>query len=130
MRQTKKLIKAREAIRKYGLTRILQNAQTTLNAQESADFIYKILLDNNFCWNSQLGTWDKVEPPAPPKTMIEIRIRTGSDWLINSDLLSRIERAMDAIRLKQINKSKPYPQRPPNHADSAIYYQFIDELKP
>ena len=125
MRKTKKLVKAQETIRNLSIS----NQVTTIGAM-NAEVYYEVLQKNNYFWNSQTQEWEKAVNPDPPKQIIEIRIRTEGDWLINSDLLCRIERAMDAIKLKTVNKSKPYPQRPPNQLDSAIYYQFMDELKP
>ena len=127
IRKTKKLLKAQEAIRKF-LNKEYSEAQTALI--QSADAYYDLLEKNNYFWNSQNQKWEKAQPAEPPKQVIEIRIRTEGEWLVNPFfLIQRFERAMDAIRLKAISKSKPYTQRPPNQLDSSIYYKFIDEIK-
>jgi len=118
MRQTEKLRKAQ----KVWLD--IKNQPTNMPHQE----LYNRLNLLGYIYKD--SEWIKVNEEAhPPQNVIEIRIRTDGTWLIKSDLLDRIERALNVVKLQQINKSVPYAQRPPRQHDSAIYYQFIDELK-
>jgi hypothetical protein len=125
MRRTKKLLEATATIKKYGL----QAHRIGFNSLSSSDEHYQLLEENNYFWSSKTQQWEKAQNAEPPTEKIRIRITTGGDWLSNSNLLERLEKAFEAIKLLQISKSKIYNQRPPNQLDSAIYYEFMDELK-
>ena len=125
MKQTKKLLQAQKTITKYGL----KAHRIGFNSILSADDHYQLLNENNYFWNSNENEWQKGPTADPPTELIKIRITSSSEWLKNSNLLERLERAFNAIRLSQVNKSKFYSQRPPNHLDCAIYFEFVDELK-
>lgn len=120
MRQTFKLLEAEKTVAKHGLKHCV-----LITANE----YYQLLEKNNYFWNSKTKKWEKAQKADPPTEKIRIRITTEGDWLINSDLLKRLEKAFESINLFQISQSKFYTQRPPNQLDSSIYFEFMDKSK-
>jgi hypothetical protein len=88
--------------------------------------LYSTLNKCGFYWNSDLKIWEELNQDAdPPTELIRVRVWTDARFVEQAavDLIS----SLDAQGLRLVEKSLPFPCRPPKQLESRIYLTFIKE---
>ena len=113
-KQTAKYVAACSTLRKI--------KQSTAGDQEAA---YKRLQDAGFMWNSKSQIWMSLgnEPADKPTKLIYCRVWAAAD--VVAEVADLVEDAMKARAVMLIERSNPYPCRPPKQLESRIYLKFI-----
>ncbi len=87
------------------------------------DELYAELNRLGWFWNSKIKKWERDDRPALEESkLIKIRILASAQKVVQAAELF-IESAED-MGLKLLEKSEPYPCRPPNQNDARIYLSF------
>lgn len=86
--------------------------------------LYQSLADEGYHWNSETGEWENWnETPADEPTEL-IRIRAWARGEAVEMVADGVVESMLAAGLRLIERSRPYPCRPPKQAESRVYLTF------
>jgi hypothetical protein len=113
-KRTKKFVAAQMAATNNGLGFRL--------IQEHQDDLYRALEAVGYQWNPDAGLWIKLldQPAEPPSDLIRIRIWAEARYV--EGLADVIANALKpAIDAELIERSAPYPCRPPKQKESRVY---------
>lgn len=93
----------------------------TTGDQEAA---YKRLMDAGYMWDSKTQVWLNLgnEPADKPTQMIRVRVWTDASKV--DDAANVVVAAMQD-RFHLVERSDPYPCRPPKQAESRVYLSFL-----
>lgn len=90
--------------------------------------LYAELNRLGFYWNSKVQRWERNDQLAdPPSQLLRVRV-----WAAAEKVEQMAEIAIESMQqygLKLLERSEPYPCRPPKQADSRIYLTFIEDEK-
>ena len=109
---------------KYRAALKIAKAISIPNALEDQSALYQKLNEHNYFWNSKLKTWGK-KPALAPTDLVRIRV-----WAAAEHVEQAADDAMNALshhHYKLLERSSPYPCRPPKQLESRIYLTFLPE---
>lgn len=92
------------------------------------DELYERLQKQGYHWNSKAGEWEyhKPESANDPTPLLYIRVWADAD---------AVEQAADEVSQKLaggyalVERSRPYPCRPPKQLESRVYLKFLPKQK-
>ena len=89
-----------------------------------AETLYRLLNEAGYQWNSDTGTWDNWQamPADEPSELIRIRCWARSE--VVEMIADGVVESMRAAGLNLMERSQPYPCRPPQQRESRIYLTF------
>jgi hypothetical protein len=113
MRRTKKYVAAESFFRGAGI-----------RISGDAEEMYQTMADHGYQWNSESGTWDDwgAMPRDQPTELIRVRAWARAEAV--EMVADGITEAMLAAGLVLVERSKPYPCRPPKQLESRVYLTF------
>jgi hypothetical protein len=90
----------------------------------TSDELYQYLTVQGYYWDANCGLWIKAADQSndPPSTQVKIRI-----WADKNQVIEIAEKAIEALtdqEFRFIEKSIPYPCRPPKANDARVYLTF------
>ncbi len=89
------------------------------------DELYSELNRLGWYWNSENKQWIRdLTPPNPTTNLIRVRVWAAKEKVSNAAELFIENAETNGLRL--LEKSEPYPCRPPNQNESRIYLTFED----
>lgn len=92
---------------------------------QTQDKLYSELNRLGWYWDSKQQRWIRDERVAEAETkLIRIRVWTGVTQVEN--VADNVVEAMQERGLRLLEKSPPYPCRPPQQNDSRVYLTFED----
>lgn len=92
---------------------------------ETQDELYSELNRLGWYWDSKQQRWVRDDRVADPETkFIRIRVLSGTSQVQN--VADNVIEAMQERGLRLLEKSPPYPCRPPQQNDSRVYLTFED----
>lgn len=92
---------------------------------ETQDELYSELNRLGWYWDSKQQRWVRDGRVADPETkLIRIRVLSGTSQVQN--VADNVIEAMQERGLRLLEKSPPYPCRPPQQNDSRVYLTFED----
>jgi hypothetical protein len=99
--------------------------ETLTFPHQTQEELYQELNRLGWFWNPKIQRWERDDriPNAATKT-IYIRVMTGKERV--EQAAEAIAEALEQYGLELIEKSEPYPCRPPKQNDARVYLQFID----
>lgn len=114
-KRTKKYVAAEQAAKRIGL-------QVSAG---HADALYTQLNAQGYQWNSEAGTWDDwgALEADQPSGMIRIRCWAAGESV--GLIADGVVEAMLAAGLQLVERSQPYPCRPPQQLESRVYLSFV-----
>ena len=89
------------------------------------DELYAELNRLGWYWKSKSGKWERDDRPPIVNSLIEIRVWAKKE--VVEDVAQHFAEAAEEMGLNFIEKSDPYPCRPPHQLESRIYLTFQDE---
>ncbi len=94
----------------------------SLNGDQEA--LYKRLNESGIWWDSKAGQWVKFSsvPADEPTPKIMVRI-----WAAEGQIKEAVDNVVRGLRgkCKLINRSDPYPCRPPKQKEIRVYLEFL-----
>lgn len=89
-----------------------------------AETLYRLLNEAGYQWNSDTGAWDNWQamPADEPSELIRIRCWARAD--VVEMIADGVVESMRAAGLQLMERSQPYPCRPPQQRESRIYLTF------
>ena len=91
----------------------------------SQDELYTELNRLGWYWSSKKSQWERDDRQAIDNNLVKIRVWAKKE-IVEELAQHFIESGVDR-GLKFIEKSAPYPCRPPNQLESRVYLTFQDE---
>lgn len=92
---------------------------------ETQDELYSELNRLGWYWDSKQQRWVRDDRVAEAETkFIRIRVLSGASQVQN--VADNVVEAMQERGLRLLEKSPPYPCRPPQQNDSRVYLTFED----
>ncbi|WP_086757976.1 hypothetical protein [Nostoc sp. 106C] len=92
---------------------------------QTQDQLYSELNRLGWYWEPQRKEWVRDDTPAKEATkLIRVRVWTASDKV--EDAADLFVETAEEKGLRLLEKSAPYPCRPPNQKDSRVYLTFED----
>lgn len=90
---------------------------------------YQILQEAGYQWNSKASGWELLasQPANDPSPFIRFRI--WADAEIVPDLADDMIRLAAGLGLVLVEKSQPYPCRPPQQLEARVYLTFVSAKK-
>jgi hypothetical protein len=90
------------------------------------DELYSELNRIGYYWNSKTKEWERDDRlPNPANKLIKLRVWTAADQV--ESFADLIVESCESIGLELVDKSKPYPCRPPQQLESRIYLLFSNK---
>ncbi|MEZ4622092.1 MAG: hypothetical protein R2867_42200 [Caldilineaceae bacterium] len=86
--------------------------------------MYPHLESNGYQWNSESGEWENWQAMDADEPSELIRVRTWARAEVVEMIADGIVEAMLAAGVRLVERSKPYPCRPPKQLDSRVYLTF------
>lgn len=93
-------------------------------SHSSQDELYSELNRLGWYWNSKNKQWERDDRIAVESKLIKVRVWANSE--IVEELADLFIEQSSEIGIRFLEKSKPYPCRPPNQNESRIYLTFED----
>jgi hypothetical protein len=101
-------------------------ASTTKNQEE----LYQLLQSNGFFWDSQAKQWEEFDIEDADEPTLLIMVRVWADAEIVEEAADDIVRELKhKYRWQLVEKSTPYPCRPPKQRESRVYLKFLPRVK-
>lgn len=94
-------------------------------ATDEAEALYQALNAKNFFWDATDGRWVPGSEPEPATDLIRVRVWAEASKV--EDVANSLVRRMNGAGYSLIEKSEPYPCRPPKQLESRIYLTFREE---
>ena len=93
-------------------------------SHQTSDELYEYLIAQGYYWDANCGLWIQAadQNNDPPSTQIKVRL-----WADKSQVEGIAEKAIEALTdqgFRFIEKSIPYPCRPPKANDARVYLTF------
>lgn len=118
-RMTKKYTETLRTGRKVGI-------RTEAGDQE---WLYQMLSEQGYQWDADAGQWQHLPslPADEPSNLI--RVRVWAEANIVGLMADGIIESMLAAGLRLVERSQPYPCRPPQQRASRVYLTFEPEVR-
>lgn len=94
------------------------------------EWLYRILAEQGYQWNSDAGEWQHLPSLPEDEPSPLIRVRVWAEASIVGLMADGIEAALQQAGLRLVERSVPYPCRPPQQRESRIYLTFEPEVQP
>lgn len=108
---------------KYKAATILSQKLSLPQTEDSRD-LYRLLNDNGWYWDEQSGWIEKLQPPHPPSKLVRVRVWASCDRL-EAEAKAIADALIEIHDYELVEKSDPYPCRPPSQQDSRVYLTFL-----
>lgn len=90
---------------------------------DTQEQLYQELNRLGWWWNSKVQKWEHNEQLAvPPTDLIRIRVWAAADEVAQA--AAAVIEGLEQFDLKLLERTEPYPCRPPKQAESRIYLTF------
>lgn len=98
--------------------------QIKISIPNDAEQLYKALVEIGYQWDSDKGKWTYLpaEPADAPTDLLMVRVWAEKELVAHA--ADRIVKHM-ASAYQLIERSDPYPCRPPKQLESRIYLKFM-----
>jgi len=100
---------------------LLQSLQLPLSGNQEE--IYDRLNQQSYYWDSALKNWIKNDTPADSPTEL-IRVRVWADSRFVELIAQDCIQSLASKGFRCVDKSEPFPCRPPKQLESRIYLSF------
>lgn len=90
---------------------------------QAQDVLYTELNRLGWYWQAKKKEWERNDAPAKEATKL-IRVRVWAAREVVEDAAELFLENVESMGLRLIEKSSPYPCRPPNQLESRIYLTF------
>lgn len=119
---TRKYTAAIETAHKAGLT---QPGGWATNQED----VYQALNQAGYHWNSETNAWEQWtdEPADQPTEFVMVRVWAAAETV--GDVTDDLVRAMRKAGARLMERSNPYPCRPPKQQEARVYLKFLPERK-
>lgn len=93
------------------------------------DWLYQQLSEQGYQWDSDAGAWQHLPslPADEPSPLIRVRVWANNE--IVGLMADGVVAAMLDAGLRLVERSQPYPCRPPQQRESRIYLTFEPEVR-
>jgi hypothetical protein len=84
--------------------------------------LYRRLGEHNYFFDSKSKVWEKGEPANPPTELVRVRVWAKAEQIeqVADKLVSDLSHDY-----RLVERSEPYPCRPPKQLESRIYLSFL-----
>ncbi len=114
-KRTKKYVAAEAMLRRLGVA---------VFGYRSAETFYEVLAEKGYQWNSETGIWENWQAMDADQPTELIRVRAWARAEVVEMIADGVVESMLAAGLRLVERSSPYPCRPPKQLESRIYITF------
>lgn len=114
------------ATRKYKAAIALAR-EINLAINDDQEVLYRALNERGYQWDSQSGVWQSLPdlPADPPTDFVMIRLWCANEVI--EEVVNDVIKQIQALGLRLMEQSTPYPCRPPKQLESRVYLKFLPE---
>ncbi len=94
------------------------------NIPKDQEAVYRLLSDHGLYWDSKTQLWSKYADEPADEPMPFVSIRLWCDAEIVADAADCIIKQLEQVRFNLVERSEPYPCRPPKQREARIYLRF------
>jgi hypothetical protein len=97
--------------------------QLGISERDNQEKLYRLLNESGYYWDSGTQAWQQLNQGADPPTEL-IRVRVWAETSKVEGAAYQLRVAMEEQGYIFLEKSDPYPCRPPKQLESRIYLSF------
>jgi hypothetical protein len=85
--------------------------------------LYRRLGEHNYFFDSKSKVWEKGEPANPPTDLVRVRVWAKAEHI--EQVADKLVSELSDGDYRLIERSEPYPCRPPKQLESRVYLTFL-----
>lgn len=94
---------------------------------DNQEELYQALQKKGYFWDSSAKEWEYHAPEAAQEPTPLVHIRVWADAEVVEAAADEVVEQLRQFRL--VERSRPYPCRPPKQFESRVYLKFLPEVK-